>query len=70
MKKIYFTSLGALLALSVSAQDKTGFVNTTEDITIYNIMQENAPQNPNIKDVSRFTLVGKDSKFYLGYLPV
>ena len=66
MKKIYTTSLGALLALSVLAQEKTGFVNTFEDVNIYNILVENAPQNPNIKDVPRFTLVGKDGKFYLG----
>ena len=66
MKKFYLTSLGAVLAFGVSAQDKTGFINTYEDVNVYNIMVENAPQNPNIKDVSRFTLVGKDSKFYLG----
>lgn len=66
MKKIYLTSLGALLTLNVYAQDKTGFIRTEEDINIYNILVENAPQNPNIKDVPRFTLVGKDGKFYLG----
>lgn len=66
MKKFYLTSLGALLAFGASAQDKMGFVNTAENIEIFNVLVENAPQNPNIKDVSRFTLVGKDSKFYLG----
>lgn len=66
MKKIYLTSLGALIALGAAAQDKTGFINTLEDINVYNILVENAPQNPSIKDVPRFTLVGKDGKFYLG----
>lgn len=66
MKKIYLTSLGALLAMGATAQDKTGFINTLEDVNVYNILVENAPQNPNIKDVPRFTLVGKDGKFYLG----
>ncbi|MCH5226608.1 MAG: porin [Muribaculaceae bacterium] len=66
MKKFYLTSLGALLALSALAQDKTGFITTQEDLTVYNILFENAPQNPNLKDVPRFTLVGKEGKFYLG----
>lgn len=66
MKKFLLSSMGALVALSVCAQDKTGFVTTAEDINIYNILVENAPQNPSIKDVPRFTLVGKDGKFYLG----
>lgn len=66
MKKFYLTSLGALVAIGAMAQDKTGFINTLEDINVYNILVENAPQNPNIKDVPRFTLVGKDGKFYLG----
>ena len=66
MKKFYLTSLGAFIALYATAQDKTGFITTEDDINVYNIMVENAPQNPNLKDVPRFTLVGKDSKFYLG----
>lgn len=66
MNKFLLSSMGALVALSVCAQDKTGFVTTAEDINIYNILVENAPQNPSIKDVPRFTLVGKDGKFYLG----
>lgn len=66
MKKFLLLSAGAFLALSVSAQDNTKFITTMDSINIYNILVENAPQNPNIKDVPRFTLVGKDSKFYLG----
>lgn len=66
MKKLYLISLGAFIAFNVSAQENTGFINTLEDVNVYNILVENAPQNPNIKDVPRFTLVGKDSKFYLG----
>ncbi|MCH5225608.1 MAG: hypothetical protein J1D77_06385 [Muribaculaceae bacterium] len=66
MKKILLLSSAALLALSAQAQDAVRFVTTVDSLNIYNIMVENAPQNPNIKDVSRFTLVGKDSKFYLG----
>lgn len=66
MKNFYLTSLGALMAVTAVAQEKTGFINTLEDINVYNILVENAPQNPNIKDVPRFTLVGKDGKFYLG----
>lgn len=66
MKKFYLASFGALIALSAFAQEKTEFITTEDDINVYNILVENAPQNPNIKDVSRFTLVGKDGKFYLG----
>lgn len=66
MKKTLLLSAGVFAAVSVMAQDHARFINTIDSINIYNIMVENAPQNPNIKDVSRFTLVGKDSKFYLG----
>lgn len=58
---------GALsLTLGVSAQETTKFITTIDSLNIYNILEENAPQNPSIKDVPRFTLLGKDSKFYLG----
>ena len=58
---------GALfMAFSSYGQSETKFIPTGDDITVYNILEENAPGNPNIKDVPRFTLVGKDSKFYLG----
>ena len=66
MKKIYLTSLGTIMALSALGQNTVKFINTVDSINIYNILVENAPGNPNIKDVPRFTLVGKDNKFYLG----
>lgn len=66
MKKTLLLSLTLGLAGSAIAQDQTKFVTTVDSIHIYNILLENAPQNPSIKDVPRFTLVGKDSKFYLG----
>ncbi|MCH5231061.1 MAG: hypothetical protein J1F43_04625 [Muribaculaceae bacterium] len=66
MKKILLLTAPLLLSSVAFAQDDTQFITTEKDIVVFNIMQENAPQNPNIKDVSRFTLVGKDSKFYLG----
>lgn len=66
MKKTLLFAGSMLLASGAFAQDSTGFIET-EDITeIFEVMQENAPGNPSIKDVPRFTLVGKDSKFYLG----
>lgn len=63
-----FTLLAAvgLVYLGANAQETTKFITTVDSINVYNIMLENAPQNPSIKDVPRFTLVGKDSKFYLG----
>lgn len=66
MKKLYLLSLTATMALSAMAQENVKFVTTVDSLNIYNIMVENAPQRPNIKDVPRFTLVGKQSKFYLG----
>lgn len=66
MKK-HLIALSALaVSLSALAQDKAGFITTVDSINVYNILLENAPQRPNYKDVPRFTLVGKDSKFYLG----
>lgn len=66
MKRFTLLSCATLMASGVFAQESTGFITTGDNIDVYNIMLENAPQNPNIKDVPRFTLVGKDSKFYLG----
>lgn len=66
MKKIYLIATAALLGLSVHAQDAAKFITTVDSVNVYNILVENAPQRPSIKDVPRFTLVGKDSKFYLG----
>lgn len=66
MKKFTLLGAAAIFCLSVSAQETAKFITTVDSINIYNILEENAPQNPSIKDVSRFTLVGKDSKFYLG----
>lgn len=60
--------LGTALAATTgaSAQSAVGFVETIETDTIFNVMKENAPQREKLNDVPRFTLVGKDSKFYLG----
>ena len=66
MKKFLLLLSAPLLSISVLAQENTKFITTVDSIDIYNIMVENAPQRAKIKDVSRFTLVGKDSKFYLG----
>ena len=66
MRKIYLTLMLAITALTMYSQESTKFITTVDSINIYNILLENAPQNPSIKDVPRFTLVGKDSKFYLG----
>lgn len=66
MKKVILLFLGALLTFNAYGQETTKFITTMDSVNIYNILVENAPQNPNIKDVPRFTLVGKDSKFYLG----
>lgn len=68
MKKL-FLPLCFLLPLGINAQKESSpmrFVETVDSITIYNIMVENAPGRLKMKDVPRFTLVGKDSKFYLG----
>lgn len=66
MKKFLLLSSISILSIGAFAQESTKFITTVDSINIYNIMLENAPQNPSIKDVPRFTLVGKDSKFYLG----
>lgn len=66
MKKTLLLSAVSLLAFTAVGQESTTFINTVDSPEVFVIMQENAPQNPSIKDVSRFTLVGKDSKFYLG----
>lgn len=66
MKKYILLSLAGAIALSAQSQSSTKFINTADSINIYNIMIENAPGRPKIKDVPRFTLVGKDNKFYLG----
>lgn len=67
MKKSLLSAGAALLALGASAQSTTNFIETIDSVNVYNIMLENAPQRPKMKDVPRFTLVGKDSKFYLGF---
>lgn len=66
MKKFYLSCAAALMAIPAFSQESVKFVTTVDSLNIYNILLENAPQNPSIKDVPRFTLVGKDSKFYLG----
>ena len=66
MKKLSLAIAGSFLALNAFAQDAARFITTADSINVYNILIENAPQRPNYKDVPRFTLIGKDNKFYLG----
>lgn len=66
MKKSLLLAGAAIMATSASAQSTTKFVETVDSINVYNILVENAPGHVKFKNVPRFTLVGKDSKFYLG----
>lgn len=66
MKKFTLFILSAVFFTSAYAQSNAKFITTVDSINIYNIMLENSPQRPNYKEVPRFTLVGKDSKFYMG----
>lgn len=67
MKKInVLLSSLAFISFSLSAQETARFITTSESEDVYRSIEENAPGNPNLRDVPRFTLVGKDSKFYLG----
>lgn len=66
MKKFLLLSAMISIATGGFAQETTKFITTIDSLNVYNILVENAPQNPSIKDVPRFTLVGKESKFYLG----
>lgn len=65
MKKLLLLSGASLLALGAAAQSPK-FVDTYEEVDIYEVMQGNAPGREKLNDVPRFTLVGKDHKFYLG----
>ena len=65
-KRCFLSVAAALFAIAGFAQDKTTFITTVDSVNIYNVLVENAPGNPNLRDVPRFTLMGKDSKFYLG----
>ena len=69
MKKIALLTGAVAVTLGVNAQDRSTpahFIQTRDSLPIYNVMQENAPGLAHVKDVPRFTLIGKDSKFYLG----
>ena len=66
MKKFLLLSAMISIAIGGFAQETTKFITTIDSLNVYKILVENAPQNPSIKDVPRFTLVGKESKFYLG----
>lgn len=69
MKKFTFLSAALLVAVSSTAQDKSSvarFIQTRDSLPVYEAMQENAPGLAHVKDVPRFTLLGKDAKFYLG----
>ena len=66
MKKLLLLTTSAFVAFAAMAQESVKFITTLDSPEIYEIMKENAPQREKIKDVPRFTLVGKDNKFYLG----
>lgn len=71
MNKIFTVSAFALFCVATSMAQKdsstsTHFIQTRDSLPIYEVMQGNAPGLAHIKDVPRFTLVGKDHKFYLG----
>ena len=66
MKRFLLLAAATTIAATSFAQESVKFITTTDSINIYNILIENAPQRAKVNDVSRFTLVGKDSKFYLG----
>ena len=69
MKKFTIVAGTFALALGANAQDQSTpahFIQTRDSLPIYNVMQENAPGLSHVKDVPRFTLIGKDNKFYLG----
>lgn len=58
--------LSGTLAYAQDDAAPVKFVDTENYTTIYEILEENGPQHPNFKNVPRFTLIGKDDKFYLG----
>ena len=71
MKKSLLLAGAAFLSCGVYAQtdvdqEPTGFVDTEKYTTIYEILEENGPQHPAYRNTPRFTLIGKDNKFYLG----
>ena len=66
MKKFLLTLVSAALVSGAFAQENARFITTADSVHVYDILKENAPGRASIKDVPRFTLVGKDSKFYLG----
>lgn len=69
MKKT-FTLMAVCMAGATCAYAHTDkpvhFIETRDSMPVYEVMQENAPGLAHIKDVPRFTLLGKDDKFYLG----
>lgn len=67
MKKHLLLSVASLMGLGAFAQEApVHFIQTQDSLPVYNVMRENAPGLNKMKDVSRFTLIGKDDKFYLG----
>lgn len=69
MKNFTLVSSALLISIGATAQDKSSalrFIETRDSLPVYEVMQENAPGLAHIKDVPRFTLLGKDNKFYLG----
>lgn len=67
MKKMKTLGVMAALIALTPAMSSARYVQTADSAHIYNAMRENAPGQMKYKDVPRFTLVGKDSKFYLGF---
>lgn len=66
MKKLLLIST-LLFPLVASAQDPAvTIVQSTDSLTLYDLLHKNAPHFMNIPDVPRFTLLGKNHQFYLG----
>ena len=68
-KNLLPIALAAIFGFNAYSQqdnDRVRFVDTDKDIVIFQIMEENGPQHQKFRNTPRFTLVGKDNKFYLG----
>lgn len=66
MKKTFLLS-ALLFPLGAFAQEPVvTIIQSTDSLTLYDVLHKNAPHFMNIPDVPRFTLLGKDHQFYLG----
>ena len=68
MKKHLILAGTAVLAAAATTNEMSAkFIETADSANVYKAMSENAPGREKMRDVPRFTLVGKDDKFYLGF---